>query len=80
MDEQKIKEAAYALWEKDGKPDGHDLEHWFKASSTVDEDVDTNASGSLPRETRAGPSDETTQAPQSSSIGDKSKRKNAQSR
>ncbi|WP_350647265.1 DUF2934 domain-containing protein [Pseudomonas sp. HY13-MNA-CIBAN-0226] len=27
MNEQKIKEAAYVLWEKDGKPDGRDLEH-----------------------------------------------------
>jgi hypothetical protein len=31
MDEQKIREAAYRLWEKQGKPQGQDLEHWFTA-------------------------------------------------
>jgi hypothetical protein len=31
MDEQKIREAAYRLWEAQGKPQGQDLEHWFTA-------------------------------------------------
>jgi hypothetical protein len=35
VEEQKIKEAAYALWEQDGKPNGLDLEHWFKATSIL---------------------------------------------
>jgi hypothetical protein len=31
MDEQKIRDAAYRLWKKQGKPQGQDLEHWFTA-------------------------------------------------
>jgi hypothetical protein len=34
MDEQKIREAAYRLWEKQGKPQGQDLEHWFTAEQS----------------------------------------------
>jgi hypothetical protein len=41
MDEQKIREAAHRLWEKEGKPQGKDLEHWFTAEkSTGEEDFD----------------------------------------
>lgn len=29
--EQKIRERAYALWEKEGAPDGRDLEFWERA-------------------------------------------------
>lgn len=46
MDEQKIRETAYRLWEKDGKPQGQDLEHWFTAEKTVgEEDFDRSTSG-----------------------------------
>jgi len=38
MDEQKIREAAYRLWEKQGKPQGQDLEHWFTAEKSVSEE------------------------------------------
>ncbi|MCS3835616.1 hypothetical protein HNR03_000196 [Pseudomonas sp. JAI111] len=38
MDEQKIREAAYRLWEKQGKPQGQDLEHWFTAENSVSEE------------------------------------------
>jgi hypothetical protein len=34
MDEQKIREAAYRLWEEQGKPQGQDLEHWFTAEQS----------------------------------------------
>lgn len=47
MDEQKIREAAYRLWEKDGKPQGQDLEHWFTAEKAAgEEDFDSSTSGS----------------------------------
>ena len=29
--ENSIREAAYFEWEHDGRPDGRDQEHWFKA-------------------------------------------------
>ncbi|WP_408600443.1 DUF2934 domain-containing protein [Pseudomonas sp. PLMAX] len=47
MDEQKIREAAYRLWEKDGKPQGQDLEHWFTAEKAAgEEDFDSSSAGS----------------------------------
>jgi hypothetical protein len=46
MDEQKIREAAYRLWEKEGKPQGQDLEHWFTAESAGEEDFDHSSSDS----------------------------------
>lgn len=49
MDEQKIREAAYRLWEKQGKPQGLDLEHWFTAEKSVgEEDFDESTSESTP--------------------------------
>ncbi|PAM82037.1 MULTISPECIES: DUF2934 domain-containing protein [unclassified Pseudomonas] len=44
MDEQKIREAAYRLWEKQGKPQGQDLEHWYTAEQTVGEDDSDDSS------------------------------------
>lgn len=47
MDDQKIKEAAYRLWKKDGKPQGQDLEHWFTAEKAAgEEDLDSPTAGS----------------------------------
>lgn len=48
MDEQKIREAAYRLWEKQGKPQGQDLEHWFTAEKSGEEDFDESTSESTP--------------------------------
>lgn len=46
MDEQKIRESAYQLWEKEGKPQGQDLEHWFIAEKSASEEVfDRSTSG-----------------------------------
>lgn len=48
MDEQKIREAAYQLWEKDGKPQGQELEHWFTAEKSAgEEDLGISAPGSM---------------------------------
>jgi len=32
-----IAEKAYELWEKEGKPNGKDLEHWFQAETQLGE-------------------------------------------
>jgi hypothetical protein len=29
MDEEAIKKAAYEIWEKQGRPEGQDFEHWL---------------------------------------------------
>lgn len=31
MDEEAVRRTAYFLWEQDGRRDGRDLEHWFRA-------------------------------------------------
>jgi len=38
-DVERVAKAAYELWEKDGKPEGKDLEHWFKAEAQLGENV-----------------------------------------
>jgi hypothetical protein len=36
-DERKrnIRERAYAIWEKEGRPDGKSLEHWLRAEAEM---------------------------------------------
>ena len=36
--EQHIRERAYALWEKEGSPDGRDVEFWERARLMVEAD------------------------------------------
>ena len=77
MDEQEIKEAAYALWERDGRPDGHDLEHWFKASAELGRDGSDSGKG-LPLTPHLAEADgDSPGAAKSVSGADKRKRKNA---
>jgi hypothetical protein len=33
--EEKIRARAYAIWEKEGRPDGKHLEHWLRAKRLV---------------------------------------------
>lgn len=77
MDEQKIKEAAYALWEKDGRPDGHDLEHWFKASSTVDGEISNPDDSSLRTTNQTSSNYPTSDTSEGSSNTNSRNRKNA---
>jgi hypothetical protein len=32
---QAIRDAAYFLWESDGRPEGHALEYWLRAKAAV---------------------------------------------
>ena len=34
-DEDKIRERAYAIWEEDGRPEGRQEEHWYRASTEL---------------------------------------------
>ncbi|MFB9979908.1 DUF2934 domain-containing protein [Mesorhizobium kowhaii] len=36
--EDRIRQRAYELWEKEGKPDGADLRFWEKAMDEIDEE------------------------------------------
>jgi hypothetical protein len=35
--EQQIKELAYTIWEEEGRPDGKDMEHYFRAKQIMEE-------------------------------------------
>jgi hypothetical protein len=48
LDEGVIRERAHALWEADGRPEGRQEEHWYKAVIEL-----AGASASKPNATRA---------------------------
>jgi hypothetical protein len=48
LDEGVIRERAHALWEADGRPEGRQEEHWFKALTEL-----TRTSIAKPNATRA---------------------------
>lgn len=33
--EQELREAAYYLWEQEGRPDGKDFDHWIRANAEL---------------------------------------------
>jgi hypothetical protein len=33
--QQFVRKIAYAIWENEGRPDGEDLDHWFRAEAVV---------------------------------------------
>ncbi|HUC69055.1 MAG TPA: DUF2934 domain-containing protein [Stellaceae bacterium] len=41
--EERIRERAYQIWEREGKPHGRDAEHWQQAVSEVDAEVAATA-------------------------------------
>jgi len=45
---QRIRERAYLIWEKDGKPDGHALAHWARARAEVEAEVAAEQAGESP--------------------------------
>ncbi|MCX7349442.1 MAG: DUF2934 domain-containing protein [Alphaproteobacteria bacterium] len=44
----RIRERAYMIWERDGRPDGHALLHWVKAREEVEAEDQPAASGGAP--------------------------------
>lgn len=34
--EERIRRRAYEIWEREGKPDGREAEHWDKAAAEID--------------------------------------------
>jgi len=49
---EEIKLIAYRIWEEQGRPDGHDLEHWLKAEAISREKPGQQA---LPSRTASAP-------------------------
>jgi len=38
--DEEIRLISYRIWEEEGRPDGRDLEHWFKAEAIWKEQQD----------------------------------------
>ena len=45
--EESVRTAAYYIWEKEGRPDGEDLRHWYLAIAEL------SSNGSSPRQRAA---------------------------
>jgi hypothetical protein len=45
MQEQKIRELAYRIWERDGRPQGRALEYWLKAEQAFTPASETTIPG-----------------------------------
>ena len=66
MPQDFIRKIAYAIWEKEGRPDGKDLDHWFRAAAIFRTPPYSSVADLLEagRERRsAGPSDSATGRP-----------------
>jgi hypothetical protein len=53
MNEEEIREYAYALWQEAGSPEGQESEFWYRAKELIarrngDEDVDAASEESFP--------------------------------
>ena len=51
---QRIRERAYMIWERDGRPDGHALLHWVLAKDQIEaeEKAAAAAAASKPADTK----------------------------
>lgn len=47
MDEETIKQAAYRIWEEQGKPHGMDFEHWLQAKKDYEDEQSDGLPGSV---------------------------------
>lgn len=50
----RIRERAYMIWERDGRPDGHALLHWVKAREEIEAEDQQGAAGEPPGKDTAG--------------------------
>ena len=53
--EERIRARAYAIWEKEGKPDGKHVEHWLRAKRLVAAEELRAAAGALVTFSEAAP-------------------------
>ena len=38
--EDRIRQRAYEIWEREGRPHGQDFDHWFRANRELDDQPD----------------------------------------
>ncbi len=55
--ERDIRERAYAIWEKEGCPDGKSLDHWLHAEAEIDDEkiIGVTNDGKSLKSSRSGP-------------------------
>ncbi len=41
--EERIRERAYQIWEREGKPHGREAEHWRQAASEIEAEAEASA-------------------------------------
>ena len=41
--EERVRARAYLIWEEEGRPDGHALAHWLRATEEVEAEDDMEA-------------------------------------
>jgi hypothetical protein len=50
--ERRIRDRAYAIWEREGRPQGRDREHWEQATREIDAERDPAGQGEIPSDDR----------------------------
>jgi hypothetical protein len=58
--DEEIRQLAYRLWQEEGCPDGHEVEHWLRAQMIWEE---INRPKSKPKQSRAPKERKTKQTP-----------------
>jgi Protein of unknown function (DUF2934) len=43
--EEQLKRAAHDIWEREGRPEGADIDHWRRAEEELGPDIDNGESG-----------------------------------
>jgi hypothetical protein len=54
--ERNIRERAYAIWEKEGRPDGKSLDHWLQAEAEIGDEkiIGITNDGKMLKSSRSG--------------------------
>lgn len=60
--EERIRQRAYEIWERDGRPHGRDAEHWQQAAAEIDAET-APAGAEAASEQQARPSPNPPEAP-----------------
>ena len=66
-DDDKLRERAYAIWEQEGRPEGRDQDHWYRADQELNgkplENLDLDSGVIAPNgQPAAAPASEMTEA------------------
>lgn len=69
ISDEAIRERAYDIWEREGRPHGRDFEHWVRAQVELIAEVSTNNTGRQAAVARPGIANAKAAAPNSNARG-----------